>query len=249
MKQIATRNALKRFMAVILLTMGTLSASAQYYMNVVQKDGRTIQYPVSDIDSVIITNQKYYEYVDLGLSVKWATCNVGAEKPEDFGDFFAWGETQTKYSFNAANYKWSDAAIFLLYKYNFSNWFGTVDNKYTLEPADDAAHVQWGGNWRLPTKSELDELIANCTFTWTTLNGVKGCLVTSKKDGYTDRSIFLPAAGIRFETNYYDCCAYMCRSLSQESPHHTTMLYYDEDGVATEMISRNQGLSVRPVCP
>ena len=239
-----------RFMAVILLTTGTLSASAQYYMNVVQKNGETKQYSLSDIESVDITNFKIREYVDLGLSVNWATCNVGAENPEDFGGYFAWGETESRYSFNASNYKWSEGGIVILLKYNFSSWFGTVDNKYTLEPADDAAHVQWGGNWRLPTEAELNELVANCTFTWTTLNDVKGCLVTSKKEGYTDRSIFLPAAGIRFETNCYDCCAYMCRSLCQESPHHTIMLYYDdEDGIETSMISRNQGLSVRPVCP
>jgi len=248
MKQFATKSALRRIMAVILLAMGTVSASAQYYINVVQKNGETIQYPVSEIDSVIITDQKNYEYVDLGLSVKWATCNVGAEKPEDFGDYYCWGETETKSFYSWTNYKYEQDLLIIL-KYNFSSWFGTVDNKYTLEPDDDVAHVKWGGNWRLPSKKEQDELRANCTFTLTTLNGVKGCLVTSNKEGYTDRSIFLPAAGNRFDTNYEDCCIYMSRSLCTDSPHHNVMLYFDEDGATSEMISRNQGQSVRPVCP
>ena len=238
-----------RIMAVILLTMVTVSASAQYYMNVVQKDGKTVQYSVADIENVIITDQKNYEYVDLGLSVKWATCNIGAERPEDFGGYYCWGETETKSYYNSSNYKYSDDHLIILKKYNFVNLFGNVDNKYTLDPEDDAAHVQWGGNWRLPSEAEFYELIANCTLTWTTLNDVKGCLVTSNKEGYTDRSIFLPAAGARFTTNHYDCCAYRCNTLSSESPHHTIMLYYDNDGVETPIISRNQGLSIRPVCP
>lgn len=248
MKQFATKTALKRFMAVILLTTGTVSASAQYYMNVVQKNGETIQYALSDIESVDITNQKIHEYVDLGLSVKWATCNVGADKPEDFGGYYCWGETETKSSYTNASYKWRQDFLSVS-KYVTNSWYGPVDNKDTLEPEDDAAHVQWGGTWRTPTKAEQDELRTNCTWTLTTINGVKGCLVTSKKAGYTDRSIFLPAAGGRWETDHTDCCIYMSSSLSSESSFHNVMLYFDEDGMTSEIISRNQGQSVRPVCP
>ena len=236
-----------RFMAVILLTTGTLSVSAQYYMNVVQKNGETKQYSLSDIESVDITNFKIREYVDLGLSVNWATCNVGAENPEDFGGYYCWGETTTKSSYTNASYKWRRDFLGVT-KYVTQSFYGPVDNKTTLDPEDDAAHVQWGGNWRTPTEREQDELRTNCTWTLDTINGVMGCRLTSKKEGYTDRSIFLPAAGGRWETDHTDCCIYMSSTLS-ESSFHNVMLYFDEDGMTSEMISRNQGQSVRPVCP
>lgn len=137
-------------------------------------------------------------YVDLGLSVMWATCNVGADKPEEPGDYYAWGEINTKKSYKESNYKWSKGSDYKLTKYcsdKRNGYNGFTDNKTVLDPDDDVAHVKWGGNWRIPTMDELQELKDNCTWTWDSINGMKGYRVTSNIPGYTDRSIFLPAAG------------------------------------------------------
>ena len=156
--------------------------------------------------SLFAQDKVQHEYVDLGLSVKWATCNVGADKPEDFGDYYAWGELVPKESYTWANYRFrtsgNDEALVKFSKYT-SMYYTSVydadkrdyiaDNKTRLDLEDDVAHVKWGGNWRLPTDDEMNELVDSCTWTWTTLNGVNGCLVTSNRSGYTDRSIFLPA--------------------------------------------------------
>ena len=144
-----------------------------------------------------------YEYVDLGLSVKWATCNVGATKPEESGYYFAWGEIAEKEEYSWTTYKWCNGTNNSLTKYCTSGKFvsyGTVDNKTELEASDDAAQVYWGGKWRTPTIDEVSELTKayNCTWTWTTQNGVNGFIVTSKKNG---NSIFLPAAGYRYNDN------------------------------------------------
>ena len=132
--------------------------------------------------------------VDLGLSVKWADRNLGAGAPEEYGDYYAWGEIEAKEEYLLANYKWYDSVNQGLLKYNTMNGSGVVDNDTTLDPEDDAAHIMMGGNWRMPTDGEWSELFANCVWTWTALYGVNGYLVTSNKNG---NSIFLPAAGLR----------------------------------------------------
>ena len=147
---------------------------------------------------------KMHEYVDLGLSVKWATMNVGAESVTDRGLYFAWGETTghafgSGYEFSEGNYAWYNSTDkFTKYKHDGSSW----DYK-ELASEDDTAAKIWGGEWRMPTKTEWEELLNedNCTWTWTTDykgdgTNVAGVIVTSKKDGYTDKSIFLPATGI-----------------------------------------------------
>ena len=140
------------------------------------------------------------KYVDLGLSVKWATMNVGATSPEGYGDYFAWGETSPKddYSYyNWATYKWCEGSGTTLTKYNVDENKGIVDNKTVLDASDDAAHMNWGSAWRMPTEAEMLELCntVNCTWEWTSQNNVSGYIVTSKKIGYTDKYIFLPASG------------------------------------------------------
>lgn len=130
------------------------------------------------------------EAVDLGLSVKWATMNLGAGRPEDPGDYFAWGETEPKSSFYWSNYKWYVGDFFTKYSIDPNNGF--VDYLITLEPEDDAAHVKWGGKWRMPTAEECRELISNCTWSYSALNGRNGYFVTNKDTGM---SIFLPAGG------------------------------------------------------
>ena len=131
--------------------------------------------------------------VDMGLSVKWSNANLGALMPEDYGDYFAWGETETKADYSSATYKWGN------YGYDKERgYYGDekydYNNKRRLDLSDDAAHVLLGGSWRMPTSREWDELKDehNCTWTWSSRNGIRGYIVTSKKTG---NSIFLPAAG------------------------------------------------------
>ena len=191
-----------------------------------------------------------HEYVDLGLSVKWATCNVGANSPEEYGDYFAWGETTPKTTYFWSTYKYCNGLYDTMTKYCTDSYYGTVDNKTTLELTDDAARVNWGGKWRMPTKAEQDELrdTDNCTWTWTTQKGVKGYKVTSKKNG---NSIFLPAAGYRSNDNLI--CAgiwgsYWSSSLSSYSCHDAYSVFFSSSYVNCSDYSRHDGRSVRAVC-
>ena len=139
------------------------------------------------------------EMVDLGLSVMWATCNVGASSPEEYGDYFAWGETEPKTDYSWATYKWSNGNSWLT-KYNTDSLYGSVDFMTALESQDDAARANLGGSWRMPTEVEVEELISNCTITPVedyNGSGVNGCVITSNVSGYTDKYIFLPFAGGR----------------------------------------------------
>lgn len=200
-------------------------------------------------------------YVDLGLSVKWATCNVGANTPEEFGDYFAWGETQPKEVYNWSTYKYCNGSYFTITKYNNDSVWGVVDDKTVLELKDDAAHANWGGDWRMPTIEEQIELIDNCTFTYTVQNGVNGCIVTSKKNG---NCIFLPAAGARGEwydeknsTGVYGF--YWSSSFLMCYAGYGFLLHEFRDGADAYIISygsvgddirgRAVGQSVRPVLP
>ena len=132
------------------------------------------------------------EYVDLGLSVKWATCNLGAKYTEDYGDYIAWGEIEPKTQYFWTTYKLCEGSPHTFTKYCSRSDYGIVDNKTILEPKDDAATINWGGAWRMPTNAEFSELYEKCTCTWTTINGINGLLATST---INNNSIFLPAAG------------------------------------------------------
>ncbi len=155
-----------------------------------------------------------HQYVDLGLpsGLKWATCNIGAENPEDFGDYFAWGETKGLYSgktsfagelFTWYNYNLCNRSYDKLTKYCFNSDYGIVDNKSILDDEDDVAMVMWGAGWRMPTLAEMEELDDNCTWTWTTRNNVEGYVAKSKING---KEIFFPANGFysnRLTTSEY----------------------------------------------
>ena len=136
--------------------------------------------------------------VDLGLSVLWADCNVGADRPEEAGARFAWGETAPKTYYSDYNYKYKknyDNMYWWYFKYSVGDQYDEapfMDGKKRLEKDDDAAHVNWGGKWRTPTKEEYVELFEKCDWTETTVNGVGGFLITSKVPGYTSNSIFMP---------------------------------------------------------
>lgn len=141
-----------------------------------------------------------HEYVDLGLpsGTLWATCNVGADKPEEFGDYFAWGEILPKKEYTWKNYKWSKGSEKTQTKYCTTKDYGTVDDLTMLEPADDAATANWGSDWRIPTSAEFNELKDNCNMQVTKTPGskVEGLLFTSKFNG---RTVFMPFSGIQPE--------------------------------------------------
>ena len=180
-----------------------------------------------------------HEYVDLGLSVKWATCNVGASSPEDYGDYYAWGETEEKDDYSLEAYKWCNGSYDTMSKY--------VDNKTVLAPEDDVAHVKWGGTWRMPTRVEQDELRKKCTWTWTTQNGVTGYKVT----GPNGNSIFLPVAGYCDGTEVNSRGGhgyYWSSSLVRNYSHYAYSLYFHSGGYNWDFDSLYFGLSVRPVC-
>ncbi|MBR0544492.1 MAG: hypothetical protein IIW98_08635, partial [Bacteroidaceae bacterium] len=141
-------------------------------------------------------NKDTHEYVDLGLpsGTLWATCNVGAEKPELYGCLFAWGETQQKTNYSWSTYKYCKGTSSTMTKYCSYNTYGTIDGKTELEAMDDAATANWGSDWKTPNYEQLKELFNNfyTTTSWTTLNGLSGIIIISRSNG---NRIFLPAAG------------------------------------------------------
>ncbi len=192
-----------------------------------------------------------HEYIDLGLSVKWATMNVGASSPDDYGDYFAWGETAPKDYYDWSTYTLCKGSSSTLTKYNTSSSYGTVDNKTTLELSDDAARANWGGSWRMPTDAEWTELYEQCIWTWTNQNGVNGYKVTSKSNG---NSIFLPAAGYREDSwlrNAGSLGFYWSSSLCTDSPYNAWHVYFYSysSNVSRSDSPRHCGFTVRPVCP
>ena len=174
---------------------------------------------------------KGHEYVDLGLSVKWATCNVGANSPEAYGDYYAWGETATKSSYFASNCS--------TWKQNIGDIAGA--------PQYDAATARWGGDWRMPTLEEFNELLNNCTWEWTTRGGVKGYKVISRVNG---NAIFMPAAGYRAEESLESVGArgmYWASTHAVEGTQYAYNVYFDSGYMCAYWISRADGHSVRPV--
>lgn len=189
------------------------------------------------------------EAVDLGLSVKWASCNLGATKPEAFGDYYAWGEIETKNNYAWSNYKWCNGSSATLTKYCTNASYGTVDNKSILDSEDDVAHVKWGGSWHIPTFDEMNELFHNCQWEWTKQNNTNGFKVTGPNGNW----IFLPAAG--FNTDRPDLVGqggfYWSSSLDLNTlPYEVYHIAFDSDEhhLYSKDGKRFQGLSVRPVC-
>ena len=228
-----------------------------------------------------------HAYVDLGLpsGLKWATCNVGASKPEEYGDYFAWGDTVpyykeghsqddpcsywknddkkdgytwTNYRFRTNGDSWDNVEFS---KYNTRSSYGSIDNNTTLDPEDDAASYNWGSPWRMPTKGDIDELLATKEktddYTWIWCDGnntkyagtdVKGWQIVRNSTGAT---LFLPAAGCRYGTSLYDVGYYgyyWSGSLTTGSPGSAYDLYFDSGDVRWYSGGRYDGQSVRPVC-
>ena len=189
-----------------------------------------------------------HEWIDLGLpsGLKWATCNVGATNPEEYGGYYAWGETEEKSNYDWKTYKWCNGSSTTMTKYCTDSGYGTVDNKRVLDPADDVAHVKWGGSWRMPTVDEIDELCRECNWQRTSLNGIYGYRVT----GPNGNSIFLPAAGSRYDTELYNRGArgyYWSSSLTDYYCCGACYLSFYDDNYYRYYGYRYHGRSVRPV--
>ena len=196
------------------------------------------------------------EAVDLGLSVKWATYNVGATAPEQYGNYYAWGETTTKSSYDWGNYTFrtggSTYSDLKFSKYNSISGYGTVDNKKVLDLTDDVARTTWGGTWRMPTREEFDELSDNCTWEYTSINGVYGQKLTSKMPGYTDKWIFLPAAGRKDGSNSVNVGSrgyYWTSSHSVGWADKAYEQFFNSSDKYITVLERYFGITVRPVRP
>lgn len=201
------------------------------------------------------------EEIDLGLSVNWATFNVGADQEKEPGYYYAWGETSPKRSYSWRNYKYwisggnMDSSNVVFSKYVLRPANGNVDGLKILEANDDVAHVKWGGNWRIPTIIEIQELINNCNWQRIDNGNQKGYLITSKVEGYTDKSIFLPLTNLIPKVVYGDDYLYFTgsSSLSEENPLYGRSLYINDDGIMMDMgifagsSARYFGQTIRPV--
>ncbi len=218
-------------------------------------------------------------YVDLGLSVLWATCNLGADKPNQSGLYYQWADTQGwgndpekddkffdwhNFFDNSSTYKWNDCKVEWYTDYDsgesYSDWIdwltkycsdgrnGDTDGRETLEMEDDAARAALGGNWRIPSAEECEELIDNCTWTWTTMGDVNGYKVQSNIDGYTDKWIFIPAAGYRRTRALLfpnSIGSYWTSDMFND--HYSNIIYFKESDYYTDSENRASGLTIRPV--
>ena len=186
--------------------------------------------------------EKGHEWIDLGLSVKWATCNVGAGSPEEPGGLYAWGETHVK-----SNYYWSNCFDCLDSTGDHWNMYRT-DGRKCISPSDghDAARRNWGGSWRMPTREELQELYSLCSWRWNAEDGVYGYTVM----GPNGRSIYLPCGGIGFQADYYltDVIgSYWSSTLSTTWSGYAYYLGFTGGGYYIDDYSRNTGRNIRPV--
>lgn len=196
-------------------------------------------------------NANGHDYVDLGLpsGKKWATCNVGADSPIAYGDYFAWGEITPKETYTWSNYLWCNGEESTITKYSdnpHEGYNGFTDNLRTLLPEDDAATVNWDASWRMPTYSEMFELKTNCVVTWITKNGINGRLFT----GPNGNSIFLPAAGNRYDNTSGGAGtygSYWCSNFTTGFPTGARMLFLDSGDCVLENGYRFIGQQVRAV--
>lgn len=195
------------------------------------------------------------DYVDLGLSVMWATCNIGASVPEEVGNYYAWGETENKRKYTWPTYKYCNKSGDRLNKYCYNKAFGNngvTDNKGVLELSDDVANLKFGGKWHIPTIEEFEELRECCTWSWVTQNGVYGYKITSNISGFTDRSIFIPTTGYYDESGKVEPTTggyYWANSLSVGGGKNASSMYFSTEYIDWyHDVGRNCGLPVRPVC-
>ena len=232
-----------------IVTLYELAPNTTYYIRAYAVSdhglayGEKVSFTTLDLDD--------HSSVDLGLpsGLLWATCNIGAENPEDYGDYFAWGETTTKDTYIWSTYQYCNGSYNTLTKYCNNSSYGYngfTDNLTTLLPEDDAATANWGEGWRMPTKEEFEELYNNTTVTWTTQNGVNGRLFTASNGN----SLFLPAASFRYgnSLNYAGLYGYYwSSSLHTDDPFYAWHFDFSSGSYYMSGSERSSGQSVRPV--
>ena len=189
--------------------------------------------------------------VDIGLSVKWANANLGAASPEDYGDYYAWGETTPKVDYTWKTYKWCKGSETSLTKYNTSPEYGTIDNKTQLDPEDDVAHVKLGGTWRMPTADEIDELVSTQNrpnYRWDKI--IVDDDEVAWKVTYLDNgnSITLPTACYKFGTTLIYSISIWSSSLDPLYPYEAFFLCLYNTGLDLSFDTRSDGVPIRPVC-
>lgn len=237
---------MKRILFIFVALVASISMSAQTVK--LYKDGKLVQTLTNlEADEMVFT---YDSYVDLGLpsGILWAECNVGASKPEEAGDYFAWGETETQpdNTYSWASYKWCNNSSNSMTKYCTDSQFGQEDNRYQLVRRDDAATQKVGYDWRIPSLQEMSELVMFCTWTWTKRNGVAGYKVVGKNGN----SIFLPVTGARYEGNLNSSDwlgNYWTTEMSKSSNDYAYYLSFSGNNYGTKFMFRCMGMAIRPV--
>ena len=233
------------------VSMTSLTANTTYYVRAYAINNVGTAYG-NEVSFTTLNNSGDHDYVDLGLpsGTLWATCNIGATSPKDYGEYFAWGETQPKDAYDWSNYQYCNGSSNTLTKYcNNTNYGynGFIDNLTILLPEDDAATINWGGDWRVPTAGEWNELRDNTTCTWTTQNGINGQLFTASNGN----SLFIPAAGSHTNAAIYVGIMgrYLSKGINTNNPSEITLFYFSSSGCSTyNGWERCLGYSIRPVC-
>ena len=227
-----------------------LQEGTKYYIRSYAQNEKGITYGEELCFSTKVrTYHNGYEYVDLGLSVKWATCNVGANTPEEYGGYYAWGEIETKSTYDWTTHKYYDSTTKTFLKYN--DWWhqgGVHDFKTTLDRSDDVAHINWGGNWRMPDEDELRDLRNNSTLAFCTQNGIPGYRITSTINGC---SIFVPASGKKVgqQLEEVGSAAYLWSATRiNEKSEYGVYMKVSSPYLQVPFTDRCYGFSVRPVC-
>lgn len=230
--------------AALTCFLGGLEKNTVYYARTYAENEIGISYG----DEVRFEVDTLWSGYDLGLSVKWAHVNVGATYPEEAGDYFAWAETEPKTQYTWTNYKYCNGSAGSITKYS-----SRVDSLSVLEIQDDAASVNWGGKWRMPTIYEINELCEKCRWTWTEKDGVGGYTVSPKR--HNGKSIFLPLAGHMEGASlidYNNTGSYWGTDLLGDNIQVGILRLHPKHvlGAADRFnTQRIHGLTVRPVCP
>ena len=249
--------------ALLLMAAGVQTVKAQK-MVVTMTDDSKVVYDIVQVKDITFEEAEEHDWVDLGLpsGTLWATCNVGANSPEEYGDYFAWGETEPKEFYDLRTYKWMNAGqpiSTLINKYTFADgetsacWYDSNgnfigDGQTELEPEDDAATANWGSGWQMPSIDQIKEL-NNSSYTtteWTHVNGVNGRKITGRSNG---NSIFLPAAGFDSYDYIGHVGHYWSRMIDTDYSysHDAFGLYFDSDSIHFYDYHRFGGRTVRPV--
>ena len=282
----ADNKTITLYLAVLPTTTGDLLLTAKTSDNIsytatltskTLEAGKAYRFIASPKTTVLPSADGYengYAYIDLGLSVKWATMNVGATSVYGYGYYYAWGETKTQSGnrYYWDSYKWCNGSYTSMTKYCTKSFYGTVDNKTTLEPEDDAATQNWGGAWRMPTHAEQEELIKNCYWVWTSSyndTGVAGYIVYAAKSSsdkgqvvykgnnpsndysLSNSHIFLPAAGCYGLGSLRDAGTsgfYWSSSLYDNGSNYAWKQNFLSNDCDVNNNSRYDGFSVRAVC-